>query len=116
MAKRTKAQTDEFIKKAASRNGWAVNGDGAFVDILAEGLTTNVNRYGYYLCPCRDGDGERSTDRDIVCPCVYAPADIEEYGQCFCGLFLSPEKAAQDPEVAQIPERRPRGGSPGEEL
>lgn len=107
MAERTEEQTHSFIRNAAKRNGWVVNPDSDFVGVLAEGLTVNVNRYGYYLCPCRDGDGERKTDRDITCPCVYAQKDIEEYGQCFCGLFLSPEKGESNPEVTQIPERRP---------
>lgn len=107
MAERTQEQTLTFIHKAAERNGWVANPDTDFTGTLAAGLTTNVNRHGYYLCPCRDADGERSADRDIICPCVYAKPDVEEYGQCFCGLFLSPEKAESDAPIAQIPERRP---------
>lgn len=107
MQKRTIEQTQQFIANAARRNGWVANPDTEFTKTIAEGLTTNVNRFGYYLCPCRDGDGDRAADQDIVCPCVYAVKDVEEYGQCFCGLFLSPEKAAEpSPEVRQIPERR----------
>lgn len=98
--------THEFIQNAARHYGWSVNPDEPFVDAIAEGLTTNANRFGYYMCPCRDGEGDRKTDDDIVCPCIYARKDIPEYGQCFCGLFLSNEKAAGDPEVIQIPERR----------
>jgi ferredoxin-thioredoxin reductase catalytic subunit len=114
---RTLQQTELFIQNAAKRNGWVANPDESFRRILAEGLTTNVNRHGYYLCPCRDGEGDRRADGDIVCPCIYATADIEEYGQCFCGLFLSKEKAALGiVEVNQIPERRPRSKSePGPE-
>ena len=107
MAKRTIEQTQTFIEKAAAHNGWVANPDTEFREALAEGLTTNVNRFGYYLCPCRDGDGDRQADKDIVCPCIYAKKDVEEYGQCFCGLFLSPEKARKGSvEVQQIPERR----------
>lgn len=107
MEKRTVDQTRQFIQKAAKKNGWVANPDDEFRETIAEGLTTNVNRVGYYLCPCRDGEGDRRADRDIMCPCVYAKADIEEYGQCFCGLFLSEEKAQEQPlEVHQIPERR----------
>lgn len=107
MAKRTIETTRTFIENAARRNGWVANPDTEFRETIAEGLTTNANRFGYYLCPCRDGDGDRKLDKDIVCPCVYAAKDVEEYGQCFCGLFLSPEKAQETPvEVNQIPERR----------
>lgn len=109
MADRTQEQTRQFIEHAARHNGWEPNPDESFREIIAEGLTTNANRHGYYLCPCRDGDGDRKADRDIVCPCIYARADIEEYGQCFCGLFLSSEKARETPPVVeQIPERRHR--------
>lgn len=108
MAERSVEQTLQFIRKAAEKRGWVPNPDRSFVESLAEGLTVNVNRYGYYLCPCRDGEGNRQDDSDIVCPCAYAEADIREYGHCFCALFLSPEKARNNPEVTQIPERRYR--------
>ncbi len=109
MADRTLEQTRQFIERAAQRNGWESNPDEDFRGTIAEGLTTNANRHGYYLCPCRDGEGNRKDDADIVCPCIYAKRDIEEYGQCFCGLFLSPAKARETPLVVeQIPERRHR--------
>lgn len=104
---RSVEQTHQFIRKAAARNGWVPNPDSEFVQVIAEGLTTNANRYGFYMCPCRDGDGDRQADKDIVCPCIYAPQDIAEYGQCYCGLFESEEKARTNPYADQIPERRP---------
>lgn len=104
MAERSLQDTHNFIVKAAQHNGWKPNPDTEFVATIAAGLTTNVNRHGYYLCPCRDGDGDRKLDKDIVCPCVYAAPDIDQYGQCFCGLFVSTDH--QGP-VRQIPERRP---------
>lgn len=103
---RTVEQTEKFIENAARRNGWVPNPEKDFTSFIAEGLTENANRYGFYMCPCRDGDGDRKADADICCPCVYAKADIAEYGQCFCGLFESPEKAATNPTADQIPERR----------
>ena len=104
MAERSLQDTQRFIVKAAQYNQWKPNPDTEFVATIAEGLTTNVNRHGYYLCPCRDGDGDRKLDKDIVCPCVYAGPDIDQYGQCFCGLFVSQDH--QGP-IRQIPERRP---------
>ena len=108
MNPRTVEDTHRFIEKAAAHNGWHANPDNQFRTTIAEGLTTNFNRHGYYLCPCRDGEGIRKVDRDIICPCVYAGADIAQYGQCFCGLFLSPETARKENfTLSQIPERRP---------
>lgn len=96
-----------FIHRAAQLKGWEVNGEIPFVRRIAQGLATNKERHGYFLCPCRDGDGERALDRDIICPCVYAGPDINEYGQCLCGLFLSSEFKASGKEPQGIPERRP---------
>jgi rubrerythrin len=45
-------------------------------------------------------------DRDIICPCDYRDPDVQEFGTCYCCLYVdeaSFEKGAADP----IPERRP---------
>lgn len=112
MRSRSKTPDDarRFIDAVSKHQGWAVNGDEPFVQELADGLARNYERYGYFLCPCRDGDGERTADRDIICPCAYARADQAEYGHCFCGLFLTPEFAGGAGEPHPIPERRPDGG------
>ncbi|HUX49453.1 MAG TPA: ferredoxin-thioredoxin reductase catalytic domain-containing protein [Spirochaetia bacterium] len=99
--------TTRFVEMVAGHNGWEVNPDKAFVGHLVDGLTENYNRYGFYLCPCRDSWGERTKDRDITCPCSYIVADQQEYGHCFCGLFLSSEFAKRGEAPQQIPERRP---------
>lgn len=101
-------QTREFVRRVAAHNGWTPNPDTEFLEDLVQGLTTNYNRYGYYLCPCRDGTGERAADKDICCPCAYNLADQAEYGHCFCALFLNPEFAAAGGSPRPIPERRPQ--------
>lgn len=89
MKEKTLSDTQLFANMVATKQGWKVNPDTEFVQILAEGLTTNYNRYGYFLCPCRDSDGSRETDKDMICPCAYARSDIEEHGHCYCSLYLS---------------------------
>lgn len=106
------AEVRAFAERAARRYGWTLLPDESFLGYLLEGLQENHRRYGFFLCPCRDGRGEREKDRDITCPCVYAPEDIREHGRCFCNLFLSKEAARKDPEPRQIPERRPEEYSP----
>ncbi|ADN03023.1 ferredoxin-thioredoxin reductase catalytic domain-containing protein [Spirochaeta thermophila] len=96
-----------FVERAARKRGWAINPDERFVSFLVEGLARQRDRHGYYLCPCRESWEDREKDRDVVCPCVYAEADIAEYGQCFCGLFFSREAAREGREAGSIPERRP---------
>ncbi|GAB6088955.1 ferredoxin-thioredoxin reductase catalytic domain-containing protein [Spirochaeta dissipatitropha] len=96
-----------FVTKVAEKQNWQLNSDSEFTGTIQDGLKKNYNRHGYFLCPCRDGEGSRECDKDIVCPCVYAKADIEEYGHCFCALFVSPQFADSGKTPAQIPERRP---------
>ncbi len=104
---RTFEDTKAFVYRVAEHGGLTVNPDKEFTDHLIEGLTRNVNRYGYYACPCRDASANRKADRDICCPCVYNDDDQKDYGQCFCALFLSGKKASGAEEPGQIPERRP---------
>lgn len=106
---KTPSDAHQFIEAVANKQGWKVNHDTEFVNHLAAGLARNYNTYGYYLCPCRDGDGERPVDKDIICPCEYVAADHDEYGYCLCGLFLSREYAASGQEPSSIPERREGG-------
>jgi ferredoxin-thioredoxin reductase catalytic subunit len=94
----------DYAQIVASHRGWVVNPDSSLTGPIIEGLMTQSMRYGKPYCPCRDVDGGDS-DRDIICPCVYSAADIAEYGQCFCGLFLGLEKLPKT--VGSIPERRP---------
>jgi ferredoxin-thioredoxin reductase catalytic subunit len=93
-----------YALQVAKHRGWVLNPDAALTDPIVAGLATQAARFGKPYCPCRDVDGGEA-DRDIVCPCAYAPADIAEFGQCFCGLYLAPGK---DPaSVGSLPERRP---------
>lgn len=109
MAEKTIEETRKFTEMVARKQGWVLSRDQAFYDDLVSGLTTNWNRYGYYLCPCRDTDGGREADADVLCPCAYAKQDAETYGHCFCSLYWSPEFAASGRTPAGIPDRR-RGG------
>ncbi|HOV37515.1 MAG TPA: ferredoxin-thioredoxin reductase catalytic domain-containing protein [Spirochaetales bacterium] len=107
MKKKTLSDTAFFIHRVAEHQGWKVNPDSEFVQTLTEGLTTNFNRYGYFLCPCRETGGSRERDTDVICPCRYSKEDIAEYGHCYCALFFSPEFFVSGRSFSSIPERRP---------
>ncbi len=107
LPEKTLADTRRFVEMTAAHQGWKLNRDPEFLESLVEGLTANYNRYGYYLCPCRDTAGSREKDRDVICPCVYCRPDQEEYGHCFCALYLTEEFYASGKEPSGIPERRP---------
>lgn len=109
MAEPTVDAVRAFVDRVAAQRGWRLNPDAQHLQDVVEGLVSNRRRYGYYLCPCRDGSGDRDSDADVVCPCRYAPADLEEHGHCFCGLFLEPDFAAAGTAVQPIPERRLTG-------
>lgn len=106
------ADARRFIAAVSNHHGWKTNPDLQFVDVLARGLSTNFNRYGFYQCPCRDSWGDSAKDEDIVCPCVYCEPDLAEYGHCYCGLFLTEERARSGKAVVSIPERRPTARFP----
>ena len=109
MASQTKTLKDvqDFIDKTARYYGWAVISDDGFRTTVAEGLLASYWRYGFFQCPCRDSYGDIAHDRDIMCPCTYCWPDIEEYGQCFCGLFVSKGFEKEGHSPTSIPERRP---------
>jgi ferredoxin-thioredoxin reductase catalytic subunit len=67
----------------------------------------NKERYGYMACPCRLATGDYETDRDIICPCVYRAPDVEEYGACYCALYVSEEWNENPDSRETVPERRP---------
>lgn len=96
-----------FVHAVASRKEWALPKNPAFLNDVISGLAANRKRYGYYLCPCREGWGIKEKDRDIVCPCRYAAADIEDHGHCYCGLFFSAAFSSGGREAGPIPDRRP---------
>jgi ferredoxin-thioredoxin reductase catalytic subunit/glutaredoxin len=103
--KRQISETSKFVDASAKYKKWYVNWDNDFRQKLEEGLLTNYNKYGFYHCPCRESDGSKSNN-DIACPCRYAEKDIKEWGQCFCGLYVSEEFYKNKVEPGSIPERR----------
>jgi len=73
----------ERLDKNAEASGYHLNPDTSFTTQLVEGLSTNEERYGYALCPCRLTSGEKETDLDIICPCDYRDPDLDEYDTCY---------------------------------
>ena len=95
------------MQQNADENQYYLCPDKELLDSLLDGLVANQQRYGYASCPCRIGSGRKAADIDIICPCEYRDADINEFGMCYCGLFVN-EKIKADPDsMGPIPERRP---------
>lgn len=97
----------ERLDREARESGYHLNPDREFTKNLVQGLLVNKKRYGYQSCPCRLADGEKKADLDIICPCDYRDADLDEYDTCYCKLYVSAEAAEGKKKVHSIPERRP---------
>ena len=110
--KKTMEDTRTFVTMVANHKGWKLNPDDGFVTMLIEGLMINYNRYGYFNCPCRDSWNDKNKDKDITCPCAYCVPDQQEFGHCYCGLYLTPEFFKSGKKTKSLPERRPANLSP----
>lgn len=96
----------EMLRKAQEAKGYYLNSDKERVLELLDGLLINKERYGYMACPCRLAANDREKDKDIICPCLYRKPDVDEFGSCYCNLYVSTEwKEGQAPHV-YVPERR----------
>jgi ferredoxin-thioredoxin reductase catalytic subunit len=97
----------ETLEKIQAPKGYYFNNDRDRVMDLMSGLIINRQRYGYMACPCRLASGDREKDMDIICPCVYREQDVQEYGSCYCNLYVSKEWNEGTIEHRHVPERRP---------
>jgi ferredoxin-thioredoxin reductase catalytic chain len=103
----TKDGMRKYVKQVAETQKWILNKDKKTFDDLIDGLVDNKLNLGYQSCPCRLASGKRELDRDLICPCNYAPEDIKEYGACYCNLYMSPEFYKKGVDYINVPERRP---------
>lgn len=96
-----------MLKDIQERKGYFFNSDKEMVLELLRSLLVNKDRYGYMSCPCRLATGVYEKDKDIICPCSYRTPDVEEFGSCYCNLYVSPEWNNGAIEHSYVPERRP---------
>lgn len=97
----------EQLRKVQEPKGYFFNRDKEFVMELLNSLLINKERYGYMSCPCRLASGDKEKDKDILCPCIYRAPDVEAYGSCYCGLYVSKEWNEDKIPHVYVPERRP---------
>jgi ferredoxin-thioredoxin reductase catalytic subunit len=105
-----RTEVDELydrLRKVNEPKGYYLNGDKEKTFELLRSLLINKKRYGYMSCPCRLASGVRENDRDIICPCTYREQDVQEYGSCFCSLYVSADWYTGKIVRKDVPERRP---------
>lgn len=100
----------ERLRNEAEASGYHLNPDTEFTKELIHGLLVNGKRYGYWACPCRLASGKKEEDLDIICPCDYRDADLDEYGTCYCSLYVSGDVVSGEKTAESIPERRSTAG------
>lgn len=100
-------QLYEMLQKIHEPKGYFFNKAGDMVLDLLDGLLANKERYGYMSCPCRLASGDYEKDKDIICPCIYRAPDVEDYGSCYCSLYVSKDWNEDKIEHVYVPERRP---------
>jgi ferredoxin-thioredoxin reductase catalytic subunit len=95
------------ISAEAEKTGYILNPDEEILQGIIEGIAINEDRLGYWSCPCRKASGSRLSDFDIICPCEYRDPDLEEYGRCYCALYVTQDYIDKGMSTDPIPERRP---------
>jgi ferredoxin-thioredoxin reductase catalytic subunit len=114
MKEQYNSPTDEEVQKQyyrldreAKQAGYNLNPDIQFAKDLIKGHMINKRRYGYDCCPCRLAADDQDKDLDIICPCYYRDPDLNEFGACYCALYVSGEVLKGKKELGPVPERRP---------
>ena len=82
---------EELIKEyqvLADKKGLKLNSDREVVRSLIKGLLENEKKHGTRYCPCRRVTGKKEEDDVKICPCRFLEKEIQEKGQCLCGLFI----------------------------
>lgn len=97
----------ETLRGIQEPKGYYFSNDRERTFDLLNALLKNKERYGYMVCPCRLASGDREADKDIICPCAYREADVNEYGSCYCNLYVSKEWNEGRIPHRYVPERRP---------
>jgi ferredoxin-thioredoxin reductase catalytic subunit len=95
------------LSKEAEESGYHLNPDIEFAKDIVRSILINQQRYGYWACPCRLASGVKEDDLDIICPCDYRDADLNQFGTCFCALYVSGDVVQGKKKTSSIPERRP---------
>ncbi|MBA1438063.1 MAG: sulfurtransferase [Epsilonproteobacteria bacterium] len=92
-------KTVKFTDKVCNQFGWVYNPQEEVNEGVQMGLARNKMMYGKRFCPCfmvEEVDGKPKSVDDRICPCKPAiEKELPEDGKCHCGIFCTPEFAAQ---------------------
>ena len=91
-------KTIKFTDKVNAQFGWEYHPQEEVNEGVQMGLARNKMMYSKRFCPCfmvEEVDGKPKSVDDRICPCKPAiEKEIPEEGVCHCGIFCTPEFAA----------------------
>ena len=102
-------KTTKFVEKVYDQFGWVPNPNEEVNEGVTMGLARNKLIYGKRFCPCFMVIGETKEEQKAadnrICPCKPAiEKEIPEDGLCHCGIFCTPEYAAEQTQHDEIEE------------
>ncbi len=105
-------KTSKFVDKVYGQFGWVPNPNEEVNEGVAMGLARNKLIYGKRFCPCFMVIGETKEEQKAadnrICPCKPAiEKEIPEDGMCHCGIFCTPEYAAEQAQDEEMVEATP---------
>ena len=91
-------KTKKFTDKVCNQFGWVYHPDNEVVEGVTMGLARHRLLYGKRYCPCYmviEENGKYVSADNRICPCKPAiEKEIPQEGKCHCGIFCTPEYAA----------------------
>jgi ferredoxin-thioredoxin reductase catalytic subunit/rhodanese-related sulfurtransferase len=92
-------KTIAFTDKVVAQFGWEYNPQAEINEGVLMGLARNKMMYNKRFCPCfmvEEIDGKPQSVDNRICPCKPAiEKELPQDGSCHCGIFCTPEFAAQ---------------------
>ena len=104
-----RARVERVIKRYIEHSPYLLNPDVVTVEHVMRGLARNLAEHGRWYCPCREVTGDPAKDRENICPCTFHKQEIEAYGACECGLFVSEKYVIAHTAVAQLKKEKKEG-------
>ncbi len=93
--------------KTFEKDGFYLHADEEHRLRTIDSLLANHEKYNNLACPCRLATGNMEDDEDIICPCVYCKEDLDEFGACYCLLFVKDDFKDDPSFFPDIDDRRP---------